>query len=122
MTTSSQPTAEERERLARRMAEDAAFWAKVRADEAATEAATATGTVVRVPARFYDDHVLRDGDPGRVVKRAGGRVTVELDDDALASLERDARFYAAMGEGEFDRADHGIVKSARATLRALGNG
>jgi hypothetical protein len=75
-----------------------------------------------VPARFYDDHVMRDGEGGVVTRRTRQRVTVELSGDAAAALLSDARFYAAMGEGEFCREDRGIVKSARATVRALAGG
>ena len=75
-----------------------------------------------LPVRFYDDHVLRDGEPGNVVKRTRQRVTVELTAAEASGLLDDARFYAAMGETEFDRADQGIVKSARATVRAMARG
>jgi hypothetical protein len=76
--------------------------------------------VVKLPPRFYEDHVSRDLPAGRVVRSTQRHVYVELDRAAHDELESDARFYAEMGsEGAFEPGLSGIVASARATLRAL---
>lgn len=107
-------TAAENEWIARRLAESAAqTWGTAPAP------VVEDGTVYRVPARFYDDHTMRDGAGGTVVKRSARMVSVRMTDDAAADLAKDARFYAAMGRREFDRELSGLVSSAEATVRAL---
>lgn len=73
--------------------------------------------VVTVPAKFYWDHVDRDCLPGTVVKSNKSKVTVELDDEALADLRSDAEYYSI--KDQFERELHGLCSSAQATVFAL---
>lgn len=75
-------------------------------------------TLYRLPPVFYDDHVARALPAGELVRRTSRHVFVELDAAAFDELVSDARYYAdEMGDAGFD--GHGLVTSARATLRAL---
>lgn len=71
---------------------------------------------VKVPPRFYDDHVSRDLPAGVEVKRTGTSVTVRLTPDEFAELRSDAAYYAQI---EGDPWLRGIISSAKATLNAL---
>ena len=72
---------------------------------------------VRLPARFYEDHVARDLPSGVVVKRLAREVDVRLDREALDDLRSDAEHYAT--EPSYRTYDPGLVSSAKATLRRL---
>lgn len=74
---------------------------------------------IRLPRRFYDDHVLRDLPAGEVVKETTTTVTVALDPTAEHDLLEDARFYVDMGTRELGRDMLGLVASARATIKRL---
>ena len=76
-------------------------------------------TTYKLPRRFYDDHVYRDFWGGQVIALTKQTVTVELDRETYDELLSDAKFYAQMGAGEFDRHYSGVVKSAVATVGAL---
>ena len=74
--------------------------------------------IVKVPPRFYWDHVSRDLPAGTVVSETRSYVRVDLDQSEFEELISDANHYAySMGAGGFD--DRGLIASARATLRRL---
>lgn len=84
--------------------------------EKPADVGTAATVVVKVPPRFYDDHVSRDLPAGTEIKRGRDLVTVELTADELAELRSDATHYADSSNGFEDR---GLVQSARATVKRL---
>ena len=78
-------------------------------------------SLIRVPAKFFDDHEERECEPFcEPVKRAGRYVWLRLDDPGLDELLSDAKHYGdddggpdAIGDGG------GLVKSAKATVKAI---
>lgn len=73
---------------------------------------------VSLPQRFYDDHVSRECNPGRVVRRNKTSVRVLLDGAAWDDLRSDAAYYAddaTAAEPEL----RALASSAAATLRRL---
>jgi phenylpropionate dioxygenase-like ring-hydroxylating dioxygenase large terminal subunit len=73
--------------------------------------------LVKLPTRFYVDHMERDLDTPVAVKESARHVWVSLDDPALPELLSDAEHYAA--PGMFEREYFGLVSSARATVKAI---
>ena len=75
---------------------------------------------VRIPKRFYEDHVGRDLPAGTIVRELAKHLVVQLDHEAFAELLDDAVFY---GEPETQRdmgpEYAGLCSSARATAAAL---
>lgn len=85
--------------------------------EASSKAMTqATTSLIRIPRRFFDDHLERDLPTPAIVRETNSHYFIDPADAALSELVSDARHYA---DG-LDDAPLGIVTSARATLRALG--
>lgn len=75
-------------------------------------------TTLRLPPRFYADHVSRDLPAGTVVRRTKTGVYVELTEDEVAEIRSDADYYATAGDA-FDTDLRGLVASAKATVRAI---
>ena len=73
---------------------------------------------LRLPPRFYDDHVSRDLPGGVEVHRTKTYILADLTAGDLAELRDDAAYYVSEG-GWMDRDHRGIVASARATLKAI---
>lgn len=78
---------------------------------------------IRIPHRFYFDHLERDLDSPRVIRTTKSHLHIDPADPALDELLDDARFYAGTpGQPGID-ADtpelRGLVASARATVRAI---
>lgn len=73
----------------------------------------------KLPPAFYFDHVRRDLPGGTIVKQANSYVVVELTDDECSELLSDAKFYAEAGVQEFGFECAGLVRSAKATVKAL---
>ena len=72
---------------------------------------------IKIPATFYFDHVNRDLSKGIVLKEyASGKVLVEMNDEEIADLIRDAEYYA---EGVDYQELKGLQSSAKATVRAI---
>jgi hypothetical protein len=77
--------------------------------------------LIRVPAKFFDDHEERDCEPYcDPVKRTSRFVWLRPTDPGLDELLSDARYYGdddggpdAIGD------DGGLVRSAKATVRAI---
>ena len=76
-------------------------------------------TTIKVPSRFYYDHVNRDLPAGKVIKDyADGKSLIEFNEESLNDLLEDAIFYVVMAP-DLDPGLFGLVQSARATIRAI---
>lgn len=77
-------------------------------------------SLIRVPARFYQDHDERGCEPFcEPVKQSSRYVWLRRDDPGLAELLDDARHYAdEFGPDELG-GDGGLKRSAAATVRAI---
>lgn len=73
---------------------------------------------VRIPRRFFEDHVARDLPTPAVVKETKRHVWVDPHDPAIGELLSDARYYAEEAR-YMDPPMPGLAASARATLDAL---
>lgn len=74
--------------------------------------------VVKLPAKFYLDHVARSLPAGRLLHEGARHVRVALDHDAFADLLSDAHYYADPATAAM-MGDTGLAASARATVRRL---
>ena len=78
--------------------------------------------VYKVPARFFYDHVDRHEDPdemiSRIVKSSGSYHHVRLTDSQVDNLHSDAEYYATSSP---EYVGKGLISSAKATVKALGN-
>lgn len=75
---------------------------------------------VKIPKRFYDDHVARDLPAGKVVEDMPRHYRVELNAADYTELLSDADHYVWLGRtGDLDPEYFGLVSSARATVAAL---
>jgi len=72
---------------------------------------------VKLPPRFYWDHVERGLPGGKMLHCGKTQVTVELDLDAYNDLRSDALYYS--DSSQFDAEYRGLSASARATYRQL---
>jgi len=72
---------------------------------------------VKLSPRFYDDHVYRDCNGGREIRRTRTYVIAELDREAYEDLRSDALYYATLENG--DPYLSGLISSARAALKRL---
>ena len=77
--------------------------------------------MIRVPAKFYDDHDDRACEPECTpVRRTSRFVWLAPDDPGLDELLDDAKHYADPDQfGEWGRENSGIVRSAAATVKAI---
>jgi hypothetical protein len=76
-----------------------------------------TVRMIRVPARFYVDHMERALPTPAEVRGTARHVWIAADDPHVSALLSDARFYAEpFGP---DACPPGIIASARATIRAI---
>lgn len=74
-------------------------------------------TTIRIPERFYTDHLERDLDTPEDIGDNARYAVVRSDDPALAELLNDAEFYAhPFGP---DAGPKGVTMSAKATVRAI---
>jgi len=75
---------------------------------------------VKVPSRFYKDHMDRSNEYqslfNAVIKEVGNHVVADLDESQISELLSDAEYYA-------DGVDYpelrGLQRSAKATVKAL---
>lgn len=72
---------------------------------------------IRIPERFYTDHLERDLDTPEDIGDNARYAVVRSDDPALAELLNDAEHYAHPSGP--DAAPAGVVASAKATVRAI---
>lgn len=86
----------------------------------ATTKAAELESLIRVPAKFYQDHDERECEPFcEPVKRSSRYVWLRPDDPGLAELLDDARHYAdEFGPDELG-GDGSLKRSAAATVRAI---
>lgn len=81
--------------------------------------------VYRLPPKFYEDHIARGCDGGKVLKQTRSYVEVEMDRDAFDDVHSDAVYYTdegtvgSMVESGASIGIYGLVRSACATLRRL---
>jgi hypothetical protein len=76
--------------------------------------------LIKLPKRFFYDHKDRDLDTPTIVKENKRNVWVSASDPHLCELKQDAVYYCDMGDmGAFDSWMFGIVRSAKATAKAL---
>ena len=74
--------------------------------------------MIRVPAKFFNDHEARDCEPYcKPVKRSTRFVWLRSDDPGISELLDDARHYAF--PNMFGVEYSGLVKSAVATVKAI---
>jgi hypothetical protein len=77
-----------------------------------------TTRTYQLPALFWYDHLARDLPAGAKIHETKRYVYVELDRETYDELVSDSRHYAyEMGSAGFE--GHGLIASARATLRRL---
>ena len=72
---------------------------------------------IKLPRRFFIDHLERDLDTPRILRETKSHVYVSAADPALAELASDADYYK--DPQWFDREYFGLCMSAKATLKAL---
>jgi hypothetical protein len=80
-------------------------------------AAVAKSSTIRIPERFYTDHLERDLDAPDDIGEDKRYAIVRSDDPALPELLNDAEFYAHPNGP--DAAPKGVTMSAKATVRAI---
>lgn len=73
---------------------------------------------VKIPKKFYEDHLERDCSEGTIIKETKKHYIMELTKPAYIDLKSDADFYSDCGESvDFDM--QWLVSSARATHQAI---
>jgi hypothetical protein len=73
---------------------------------------------VKIPMRFYEDHLERDCEPGTIIKVLASHYIMELTESAYRDLKSDADYYRDCGESMgFDM--QWLISSARATYNAI---
>lgn len=79
------------------------------------------GIVIRVPAKFFDDHEERECEPFCTpTKRTSRFVWLYWNDEGLDELLDDARHYAEPNQfGEWGRENSSLVRSAASTVTAI---
>lgn len=83
---------------------------------------TTTNTgLIRVPAKFFDDHEERDCEPFcEPVRRSARFVWLRANDPGLDELLDDARHYSDPHQfGEWGQGNRGVCRSAAATVAAI---
>ncbi len=81
-----------------------------------------TKKTIRIPKVFYDDHVERELPAPEIVRELKTHYFIDANSEHLAELLEDAAFYADpfhYAHAEFGSSLAGIVRSARATKKAL---
>jgi hypothetical protein len=74
----------------------------------------------KIPPRFYLDHIARGcGETGKILHSTKNYLLVELDRQALEDLTSDALYYIECAD-TFDPPLTGLISSARATLKNIG--
>ena len=78
--------------------------------------------LIKLPKSFFIDHKERDLDTPKVAKETKTNVWINADDPYLAELKSDAQYYSDMADlGAWDKYLFGLVRSAKATLKAIEN-
>mgnify|MGYP003108827686 FL=1 len=77
----------------------------------------------RIPKVYYQDHVDCDCEAPAIIKATKQHFFISTEEtEELAELRSRAQYYVDMGAlGAFDGGCNGIVASARATLKVIGN-
>lgn len=75
-------------------------------------------SAVRIPRRFYEDHLWRDLPTPIALRETKRHVWIDSEDEAVIDLLSDAEHHAEEAM-HFDPPMPGLASSARATVRAL---
>lgn len=79
-------------------------------------------TRIKIPKRFYQDHVERDLDAPPIIRQTQSHIWIDANSQHLSELLADADFYAdpkTYGGTQFASDSQGLIKSAKATKRAI---
>ena len=77
-----------------------------------------TTNLVKIPTKFYCDHLERDLPTPEIVKSSRTHFWIDLNDSALGELLNDAEFYAEIA-ADMGSEYLGLASSARATAKAI---
>lgn len=72
---------------------------------------------IKIPPRFWEDHIDRGCTPALLEQRKGKTVIVTLDEEGISDLYTDAVYYS--DPGDLDPDLFGLCMSARATAKAI---
>jgi hypothetical protein len=76
--------------------------------------------LIKLPKAFFIDHKERDLDTPKIAKETKANIWVSAEDPYLAELKSDAAYYSDMADmGAWDKYLFGLVRSAKATLKAI---
>ena len=73
---------------------------------------------IKIPMRFYEDHIERGCEEGTIIKVLASHYIMELTESAYYDLKSDADSHMDGGES-FEFGMQWLVSSARATYRAI---
>ena len=79
---------------------------------------------VKITKKFYEDHIMRDLPAPPVVKKTKSHIWIDATSEHLSELLDDADYYAdpeSYGRAEFGSHLAALIKSAKATKRAIEN-
>ena len=79
-------------------------------------------TEIKITKRFYQDHVERDLDAPPIIRQTQSHIWIDANSQHVGELLADADFYAdpnTFGGSQFASDSHGLIKSAKATKRAI---
>ena len=80
-----------------------------------------TAELIRIPQRFYDDHVDRDLEAPGIVRETKRHYFIDATSEHLEELLSDAEYYARCFDFEVGTHLAALILSARATERAIEN-
>ena len=80
-----------------------------------------TAELIRIPKRFYQDHVERDLEAPAIVRQSKGHYFIDATSEHFDEFSSDASFYADPACFDFEFGSHlaSLILSARATERAI---
>ena len=79
---------------------------------------------IKITKRFYEDHIMRDLEAPPIVKETKSHIWIDATSEHLSELLDDADYYAdpeSYGRPEFGSPLAALIKSAKATKRAIEN-
>tara|TARA_R100001086_G_scaffold221416_1_gene138547 strand:+ start:2252 stop:2521 length:270 start_codon:yes stop_codon:yes gene_type:complete len=79
---------------------------------------------IKITKTFYEDHIMRDLPAPPVVKKTKSHIWIDATSEHLSELLDDADYYAdpeSYGRAEFGSHLAALIKSAKATKRAIEN-
>ena len=79
---------------------------------------------IKITKKFFEDHIMRDLPAPSVIKATKSHIWIDATSEHLSDLLSDADFYAdpwSFGDADFGSDLSALVKSAKATKRAIEN-